>query len=111
MARLSISSSSAGASGFSGVVGADVGPLLLAMHRGDAGGFGRALAQARAALMPPLAAAAMESYGRAYPHILQLHLLQARHPQPAFTAFGLNYARKAEENGFSFLSVSFRPHS
>lgn len=34
------------------------------------------IAEARAEIMAPLSAASMESYSRAYPHLIKLHMLQ-----------------------------------
>ncbi len=38
------------------------------------------IAEARSEVMAPLSAASMESYTRAYPYLVKLHMLQASHP-------------------------------
>ena len=43
----------------------------------------RDLEAARSEIMGPLSAASMESHSRAYPHLVQLHMLQVVHCQPA----------------------------
>ena len=48
---------------------------MLALHARDAGAIDAECAAARRALAPAVAAAAMESYHRAYPHAVQLQLL------------------------------------
>jgi hypothetical protein len=50
--------------------------LLWAVARRDLGGLRRGLEVARAEVMGPFSAAAMESYSRAYPHLVKLHILQ-----------------------------------
>lgn len=37
------------------------------------------IAEARSEVMAPLSAASMESYTRAYPYLVKLHMLQASH--------------------------------
>ena len=71
----------AGKGGTSGL-GADegwevqVGEILSAARRGDAEGLADVLASARREVMRPLSAATMESYSRAYPLLVRLHVLQ-----------------------------------
>ncbi|MCO5595170.1 hypothetical protein L7F22_049209 [Adiantum nelumboides] len=49
--------------------------VLLAMHKKDSLAFSKAIIQSRHGLLAPLAAASMESYSRAYPLIIKLHML------------------------------------
>jgi hypothetical protein len=66
-----------------------VGKLLLSTERADVRCFHADLKEAREQAMISLAAASMESYDRAYPSLLRLHIL------------------KELEDGFSFrLSLS-----
>jgi serine/threonine-protein kinase ATR len=53
-----------------------LGRLLAAAAAGDGAALERELAAARAGVMGPLGAAAMESYARAHPHLVKLHMLQ-----------------------------------
>ncbi len=53
-----------------------VGRLLAGVADGDAVAVAVQLRAARAEIMAPLSAAAMESYARAYPHLVRLHMLQ-----------------------------------
>jgi len=53
-----------------------VGQLVSADRRGDAPAVAKILEDARLEVMEPLSAASMESYARAYPHLLKLHVLQ-----------------------------------
>ncbi|KAH7278933.1 hypothetical protein KP509_38G065100 [Ceratopteris richardii] len=48
---------------------------LLAMQKKDSLAFSKAIIQCRNGLLAPLAAASMESYSRAYPVIIKLHML------------------------------------
>lgn len=52
-----------------------LGNILLSAGKGDTKGMVEGLRSARSALMDPLSAAAMESYGRAYPYLVKLHML------------------------------------
>ena len=49
--------------------------VLLAMHRGDREGANRGLRPLQECVMGPLAAASIESYQRAYPHMMRLHMI------------------------------------
>lgn len=53
-----------------------LGRLLWAASRRDEESLRRELESARAEVMGPFSAAAMESYSRAYPHLVKLHMLQ-----------------------------------
>jgi FAT domain len=53
-----------------------MGRLLAGMARRDPGAVREQLAAARHEIMAPVSAAAMESYARAYPHLVRLHMLQ-----------------------------------
>ena len=53
-----------------------VGSMLLAMRSHDHAGFAAGLRRARLRSMKELSAASMESYGRAYPYLTRLHVLQ-----------------------------------
>eukprot|EP00854_Cymbomonas_tetramitiformis_P001078 gene1078-1627_t len=53
-----------------------LGKVLLALEQRDEPKLYSTVKDARAALLAPLAAASMESYDRAYPYLVQLHLLQ-----------------------------------
>ena len=53
-----------------------VGKAALCLKHGDLQGCRMVLEDARKLLLPPLAAAAMESYMRAYPLLARLHLVQ-----------------------------------
>ncbi|GAB4817356.1 hypothetical protein N2152v2_004402 [Parachlorella kessleri] len=53
-----------------------LGRLLWAASRHDEASLRLELESARAEVMGPFAAAAMESYSRAYPHLVKLHMLQ-----------------------------------
>lgn len=53
-----------------------IGRLLLSMHHHDSQAIQRGLQEARNRIMKPLAAAATESYSRAYPLMVHLHMLQ-----------------------------------
>ena len=53
-----------------------MGRLLAGMARRDPGAVREQLAVARHEIMAPVSAAAMESYARAYPHLVRLHMLQ-----------------------------------
>ena len=65
-----------------------LGRLLLSAKACDSEGFNDGMGKARTALMAPLAAASMESYGRAYPFLVRLHMLHEL--ETAYTAF-LNF--------------------
>ncbi|GBG70226.1 hypothetical protein CBR_g6357 [Chara braunii] len=54
----------------------DLAKTLQALQRRDRGAFTSHLTHARQGLLPPLAAASMESYVRAYPLIVKLHMLR-----------------------------------
>ena len=53
-----------------------LGRLLGAVVPGDGDALHRELDAARSEVMGPFSAAAMESYDRAYPHLVKLHMLQ-----------------------------------
>ena len=53
-----------------------LGRLLQALHEGNSPEFSELLKKTRETLMVPLGAAAMESYTRAYPFIVQLQMLR-----------------------------------
>lgn len=53
-----------------------MGRLLAGMAQRDPGAVREQLAAARHEIMAPVSAAAMESYTRAYPHLVRLHMLQ-----------------------------------
>ncbi len=53
-----------------------LGRLLWAAWRRDEDALRRELESARGDVMGPFSAAAMESYTRAYPHLVKLHMLQ-----------------------------------
>lgn len=53
-----------------------MGRLLAGMAQRDPGAVREQLAAARHEIMAPVSAAAMESYARAYPHLVRLHMLQ-----------------------------------
>ena len=65
-----------------------LGRLLLSAKACDSESFNDGIGKARTALMAPLAAASMESYGRAYPFLVRLHMLHEL--ETAYTAF-LNF--------------------
>eukprot|EP00897_Mesotaenium_endlicherianum_P000569 jgi/Mesen1/10512/ME000083S10013 len=50
--------------------------LLQELNKSDYGSFSEGLTQARQSLLAPLAAAGMESYVRAYPLVVKLHMLR-----------------------------------
>jgi FAT domain len=53
-----------------------IGGLLATVAAGDSGSVAQGLQLARQEIMAPLSAASMESYTRAYPHLIKLHMLQ-----------------------------------
>ncbi len=53
-----------------------MGRLLASLASRDASSVAEQLRAARAEIVAPLSAAAMESYTRAYPHLVRLHMLQ-----------------------------------
>jgi serine/threonine-protein kinase ATR len=53
-----------------------IGKLLLCLHASNESALVTTLAQMRQRLMPQLAAASMESYQRAYPQLVKLHILR-----------------------------------
>jgi FAT domain len=53
-----------------------MGRLLASMAQRDPKAVRTQLAAARHVIMAPVSAAAMESYARAYPHLVRLHMLQ-----------------------------------
>jgi len=65
-----------------------LGRLLLSAKACNSESFNDGIGKARTALMAPLAAASMESYGRAYPFLVRLHMLHEL--ETAYTAF-LNF--------------------
>ncbi|KAI1315377.1 serine/threonine-protein kinase M1 [Mortierella claussenii] len=105
---------------------AGLGQLLLDMRRGDVSGFEEHLQQVRSMTIPPLAAASMESYQRAYEQIVRLHMLRelevafksANPPPSEDFAFGLqegeSYVQRVREyqptlhQRFEAMAPSFR---
>ncbi|KAK9842495.1 hypothetical protein WJX81_002719 [Elliptochloris bilobata] len=65
-----------------------LGRLLAAMHCREGEAVRRQLEEARAELLAPLRAASMESYARAYPHLVRLHMLQEAADAAALAAEG-----------------------
>jgi hypothetical protein len=63
-----------------GAIELSVGQALSALRSGSSSRLQSTLQAARMAIQMPLSAAGMESYARAYPHLLSLHLLQVRLP-------------------------------
>lgn len=53
-----------------------VGRVLAGMEARDGAAVAGALHEARAEIIPPLAAGSTESYARAHPHLARLHMLQ-----------------------------------
>ena len=64
-----------------------LGFCLSALRCGDRGDFDHHLNEARVQLLAPLAAASLESYTRAYPMLVRLHMLQELHEASALFPF------------------------
>lgn len=74
--------SSAATAGPLGAIELSVGQALSALRGGSTSKLHATLQAARMAIQMPLSAAGMESYARAYPHLLSLHLLQELETAP-----------------------------
>ncbi|KAL3137629.1 hypothetical protein ABBQ38_004906 [Trebouxia sp. C0009 RCD-2024] len=65
-----------------------LGHMLAAVHTRQADKVKVELAEARSEIMAPLSAASMESYSRAYPYLVKLHMLQELSDAAAVLAEG-----------------------
>ncbi|KAL1524613.1 hypothetical protein AB1Y20_019502 [Prymnesium parvum] len=74
--RLLHSSAASAAAGGSATFETELAHAMLALHRADWEALHRHCGAARLSLLPLVAAAGMESYGRAHAHLTQLHALQ-----------------------------------